>query len=90
MRALQVGGVLGVLAVIVEHADRLAGRLSCRLQLCFQALQLGLACLSRAAPAELKVAGVDLLTCDPCFANIAAVYVEFKAFYSSGRCRSLQ
>ncbi|ASQ13098.1 hypothetical protein CDO22_24400 (plasmid) [Sinorhizobium meliloti] len=40
MRALQVGGVLSVLTRSVEYADRLAA-LSCRLQLCFQALQLG-------------------------------------------------
>lgn len=60
MRALQVGGVLGVLAVIVENADRLAGRLSCRLQLCFQALQLG---LSRKIPShhrdQVAVTGAD-------------------------------
>jgi hypothetical protein len=90
MRALQVGAVLSVLARIVEYADRVAGCLSCRLQLCFQALQLGRPAPSRAAPTELKFAGVDLLTCDPCFANIAAVYVEFQMFYCSGRCRSLQ
>ncbi|MDW9844127.1 hypothetical protein GOB05_30125 [Sinorhizobium meliloti] len=43
--------MLGVLAGIVEHADRLAGRLSCRLQLCFQVLQLG---LSRNDPSYLE------------------------------------
>ncbi len=41
MRALQVDGVLGVLAGIVEYGDRVAGCLSCRLQFFFQALQLG-------------------------------------------------
>ncbi|RVG84016.1 hypothetical protein CN221_33795, partial [Sinorhizobium meliloti] len=44
----------------------------------------------RAAPAELKFGGVYLFACDPCFADIAAVCVEFQVFYVSGRCRSLQ
>ncbi|WP_192936893.1 hypothetical protein [Sinorhizobium meliloti] len=41
MRALQVGGVRGVLAGIVKDADCLAGGLSRRLQLFFQTLELG-------------------------------------------------